>query len=285
MTVFTFKNALFVISGPLHVRIHNLKNAMLVAKAFNAKFKVIWVKDESFEYELDDVYQTICFVDNVASSIDIVKDTKYYYNPNVSIDTFLMSCVANGMEDHFKEKDFQHLDWIVFDNFRNQKTRMLPEVILNEQSYVSNIKTIESELLNSIHVDGYVNLFRSIQEEQNMLCIFIEENDSMEHCTKIIDKMTDQLFVVFDWSVSQTKRDEMQQAIRAKYESKCMFVVHNTHHKIIEYMCLLYCPIVLSISGRNEYLTNAVSEEAVIYSVHEKIMYNASTTHLQKLMK
>ena len=285
MTVFTFKNALFVISGPIHVRIHNLKNAMLVAKAFDAKYKVIWTKDDTFDYELDDIYQTICFVDNVASSMDIVKDTNYYYNPRVSIDTFLMSCVANGMEDRFKDKEFQHLDWIVFDNFRNKKIRMLPELMLNDESYQANIKTIGNELLNSIHVDGYVNLFQTIQEEQNMICVFIQEKDSISEWTNIIDKMTDQLFIVFDWDIPETKRDHMQQALRAKYDNKCMFVVHDTHHKIIEYMCLRYCPIVLTLLGRNEYLINAVHEEAVTYSVGEKVMYNVSSTHLQKLMK
>ena len=122
MTVFTFDNILVVISGPIHVRIHNMLNTMLVAKLFNTKFKFYWVKDDNFKYELDDIYQTVCFVNNMTTSIDIVKDTAYYYNPNVNIDMFLLSCVPNGQEDKFPDKEFTHLEWIVFDNFQGRQS-------------------------------------------------------------------------------------------------------------------------------------------------------------------
>lgn len=284
MTVFTFDNVLFVISGPIHVRIHNILNTMLVAKAFNAKFKLYWVKDDQFNYELDDIYQTICFVNNITTTIDIVKDTAYYYNPSVPIDVFLMSCVPNGHEDKFPDKEFSHLEWIIFDNFAGKKQRMISDAIMSTQQYENNLQELKSELLYSIHIDGYINLFQNIQNEQAMLCLFINPDDNIEEYFKYIDQIPDQLFVTFHWNMSKTNKEDCQQKLREKYKDKFMFVSHDTHTSIIEFFCLHYCTVVATLHSMDEYLQNAVGSKTIVYSLSKHTMHNTSLKHLQKLM-
>jgi L-rhamnose mutarotase len=284
MTVFTFDKLLFVISGPLHVRIHNVLNAMLVAKAYNADFKLIWLKEPDFEYELDDIFQTICFENNVASSLDIVKDTNYYYNPYVTIDKFLSSCVANGLEHQFNDKEFTNLEWIVFDNFNGKKIRMIPEGILNETSYRSHLDEIRDSLLYSIHVDGYINLFQSIQNEQDMICVYVSKNDNISDYYEYLDTIDKQLFIVFHWDYTQEERTMLENKIKDKYKNKCLFVVHETHSRIIEYMCLKHCRIIVTLTHFDDYVNSSITDKSILYTILDKTASNIKITSLQKLM-
>ena len=284
MTVFTFDNILVVISGPIHVRIHNMLNTMLVAKLFNTKFKFYWVKDDNFKYELDDIYQTVCFVNNMTTSIDIVKDTAYYYNPNVNIDMFLLSCVPNGQEDKFPDKEFTHLEWIVFDNFQGRKQQMIPESIMSKDQYEQSLKEIRDDLLYSIHIDGYINLFQNIQNEQSMMCVFINPHDKIEEYYNYINQIPDQLFVTFHWNISETKKEEIKKTLRNKYPDKFMFVAHETHSPIIEFFCLRYCNVLVTHNLVDDFLSNAINDNTIIYSLSTKTIHNTNLKHLQKLM-
>ena len=284
MTIFTFDQILVVISGPIHVRIHNMLNIILVSKLFNAKFKFYWTKDDDFNYELDDIYQTICFVNNITKSIDIVKDTAYYYNPSIQLDVFLLSCVPNGQKEKFPDKEFNHLEWIVFDNFQGKKQQMIPESIMSRGQYERSLKELKDELMYSVHIDGYINLFQNIQNEQKMLCFFINPNDEVEEYYQHIKLIPDQIFVAFHWNMSCNKKEDCKNKLRKEFPEKFMFVSHESHSQIIEFFCLEYCSAVATLNSVDDFLLSAINAKTIVYSLSKNAMYNTNLKHLQMLM-
>lgn len=284
MTTFTFDKALFVINGPLQVRIYNILSAILVAKAYNADFKILWEKEENFDYELDDIFQTVCFENNVTTSIDIVKDTSYYYNPLIQIDKFLTACVANGLEERFEGKEFTKLDWVVFDNLNGHKVKMIPQNILSDRAYLVHLNEIQKSLLYSIQIDGYINLFQNIQKEQDMICIYINIDDNIDEYFEFMDNIKNQIFVIFHWNFSKDIKDSIEKTIRDRYIGKCLFVVHETHGKIIEYMCIKHCKIMTTLNSFDDYIHSAVGDHTILYTFKKKAASNLDITCLQMLM-
>lgn len=281
MTIFTFETILVLIDGPIHARINNIINTMLVAKAYNVEYKLIWKKDENFTFEWYDIFQEICFEDNIVDSIDIVQDTNYYYNPDVSVDRILNSCVANGLEDNFKERDIIHLQWIVVDNLNGKSVRMISENVLTDDEYDAHIKEMNKSLLYGIQVEGYVNLFYNIQSEQEMVCIYINKGDLLEEYFNYTDNITPQLFIVFHWDFTIEERTKMEKKLKERYEGKCMFVIHETHSKVIEYLCLNHCKLIITLNAINDYLKE---NKNVVHTIKDNTTRNINITNLQKLV-
>lgn len=281
MTIFTFETILVVINGPINVRIYNILNAMLVAKAYNAQYKIIWQKESNFDYELFDIFQEVCFENKIADSVDIVKETNYYYNPHVSVDKVLSSCIAKGLQQNFPNREITDLQYIVIDNLNGKKVRMIPENILPNEEYDIHLAELNKSLLFGIQIDGYVNLFHDIQNEQEMICVYINIGDKIEDYFPYTDSIKAQLFVVFHWDHTQEARSAMEKQFRDKYENRCLFVVHETHSKMIEYLCLKHCKVVVTLNHVNDYLNE---NKNIVYTIKDNVARNVSFTNLQKLM-
>ena len=161
---------------------------------------------------------------------------------------------------------------------------MISDSVMSNEQYEENLKELRAQLLYSVHIDGYINLFQNIQNEQKMLCLFITPENNIENYYKYIDQIPDQIFVTFHWNISPDKKEEHQNNLRKKYPDKCMFVAHDTHSPIIEFFCLHYCSAIIILDSVDDYLLNAIHENTIVYSLSKNAMYNTTLKHLQMLM-
>lgn len=263
----TFTNAIFVIEGPLHVRIHNLLQVLLIAKAYRSNCCVKWIVNEDFPYELEDVYQIANIGDIVIDSLDIVLGARYYYNPSVQIEDFIANCVATNHIEITKERypniDHISFDWIVFDNIGPQTKSMIHEISISKDIQDMNIKIIKSELLLSIQIEGYVNLFMEMEHEEDFITIVIYKDDNISEYIPYLDKVDEntKMFVVFEWCISESKRHEISDFLRNYYDDRCVFVIHETHTLLIEYMCLRNATFICTLNHFDENLQSSIDHK------------------------
>lgn len=141
---------------------------------------------------------------------------------------------------------------------------------------------MSESLLYGMQVDGYVNLFYNIQTEQNMVCLYINKDDIVDDYFQYTDTLKTDFFVIFHWDFTREERAEMEKKIRNKYKTS-LFVVHETHSQIIEYMCLKHCKVIITMTSSNEFLKSGGSENTIIYTILDNIARNVPITRLQTL--
>jgi hypothetical protein len=254
---FTFKKVLFSIDGPLEVRLHNLMNILDICEVFKFDFRIIWrKKTPKFDIDLSDIFITEIFKGKLLTNIDEIKrSNNYFYNPKHDIQMILSTTIPYHLSSNIP--DIKNYEWLVIDNLHSKKCDMMPrKYISNNSLKLERLRNNYNKMKLNSNIEGYVNIFKQVQKEKQLIGIYINDNTNIDSYIDTIKRLPAHLnfFAVYNidnFSESQIKLFEV--SLTKEFSDRITLVKLTESGKYclqaINLFCLSLCPTIMILNS------------------------------------
>lgn len=258
--MYTFDTIVVVLQGPVHTKIHNLVTLKLVSELYKCDYVFMWMKEHDTDiYDVLDVDETE--QRRMISDVEFVKQHTYFYNPEMTMKSFLNNCVAKDTKLPMCSLS-GHFDYVVFDNLTTEAKRHVPNSALKKDDYECSMERIYHTLVPSSHVNGYLNIFREVNNSEDVMVFFIRRPSDVEVFKRRLPDVPETVrrFVLFHWDVSCEDRENAKETLRT-LSPPCIFVVHETHKRVLEYFCLRYTKKIVTVGPMHEWMIRCLGKD------------------------
>ena len=272
MVLLSFKNMLFVVSGPLEARLNNVMNILFVCELYKCDFKILWKKTKSFQLDLSDICMNSFFKGKILTDDtdikSLVKDD-YYYNPKLPINVILANTIALSKNiDNIPTGTLHKMyDWLIIDNLNGKAINMLPDKLVPLDLYKNKIKELYKHLILNSSIDGYYNMFKQMANEKKHIGVYVNEKDDINIYFKHMDKIPNScsFFIVYaDNAFTLDHMNNWTTEFQKRYgRDRCTLVKHREENKkivnIVNFMCLQECELIILLHTIDNYLREIVN--------------------------
>lgn len=284
-TSFAFKNAVFLVKGPLEMRMNHLVNIIMISQLYNFNFKIVWDTTD-FPYKLEDITHAELFFGRLVENFDFLTDTSYFYNPAYTVKQILSSTIANGLEENFPDLNLMCCDWLVIDNLPSVRNEIVPNGILKYSDFNKKTQQIYKLLQPSATITGQISLFSKLLETSTIAGVYISVGDDITDFIDFLKTFDYHYFFAISNHFQDDEKISIESSIRNTiHEDKCMFVKQESYKNIINFFCLKECPIIFTYFKDDEYTQEAsVENMSIVYNITTKTIRNTEPKYLQTIL-
>lgn len=254
--LFTFKIVLFSLDGPLEVRLHNLMNILDLCKIFKFDFRIIWIKTPSFDIDLSDIFSSEIFKGKLLRNLEEIKRSdNYFYNSKNDIQSILSKTIPYDLSSNIP--NVINYDWLVIDNLQCKKCNMMPVKYMSDNSIkLQRLRNNYHSMTINSNIEGYLNLFKQIQKEKQLIGIYINDNTNLDSCIETIKRLPVQVnfFAVYNIDKLSDSQIRLFEVSLTKEFSDRITLVKLTESgkyilQSINLFCLSLCPTVMILNS------------------------------------
>lgn len=284
-TSYAFKNAVFLLKGPLEIRMNHLVNIIMASQLYNFEFKLVWDK-KTIDYNLEDITHSQLFFGKLVDNFDFVMDKSYFYNPSYSVKDILGCCVANGLEDKFPDLNITQCEWLVVENLPMTRNDFIPDGILTASDFNKRCAQICTVLEPSATITGQTSLFEGLVTKNEVVGVYVSLYDDVAELIEFLKTLEYVYFFAISNEFEDDERISVESTIRNTIsEDKCLFVMQESYRPIIQFYCLKNCPMIFTYARDDNFLHEvSVERSPLVYTITSKTLRNMEFTNLQKIL-